>query len=477
MQNPMRKFAAMALAVLMALSTSGCVRSIVEGNSDKHIPNANRSTGHDYDFIDYLTITTWGADKDGYLSVTARDISASDFPSEQAYIDVSEDLKTLGIVYGQPVGNTIQVSKTSGLSNGDIVTISVGDTSNMLRTDINTDAYEYTVSGLGEAKQIDLFSSDIVTMYGTRENALYAYVHNDGKIVPKELTDNLQYSFTTDSETLQAGKTIVKATAALDTKFADGHEYESLTDYLAKHNLQADESKEFVLKEIIDPIDFTAIDSGTLMSAIYDRISADDPSLSRVCSVQQSTNERLDASDYAYMITYYDLVENTPVYYRVRALIHYIDGVFVIPSLDSPQNASRDLMINAVQGYSVCATFVSQEELDALNPAADEPVETPTPEPTEEAQPTPTPTPAPTPSATVDSSNPANSVTQPSSGGSSGGGSGSGGSSGGSTTIEYYSDDPADYPPGTVFTYDENGNLTGVYVPDENGDVLLPDKN
>ena len=134
-------------------------------------------------------------------------------------------------------------------------------------------------------------------------------------------------------------------------------------------------------------------------------------------------------------------------------------------------------MINAVQGYSVCATFVSQEELDALNPAADEPVETPTPEPTEEAQPTPTPTPTPAPSAAVDSSNPANSVTQPSSGGSSGGGSGSSGSSGGSTTIEYYSDDPADYPPGTVFTYDENGNLTGVYVPDENGDVLLPDKN
>ena len=242
---------------------------------------------------------------------------------------------------------------------------------------MNTDAYEYTVSGLGEAEPVDLFSSDIVTMYGTRENTMYAYVHNDGSTVPAELTDHLEYSFQTDSDTLQAGKTIATVTATLDDDFAKGNGYESLTDYLAKHNLQADESKEFVVKTIIDPIDFTAIDSGTLMSALYDRIAADDPSLSRVCSVQRSTSESKTASSYSYMGTYYDLIDNTPVYYRTRALIHYVDGAFVIPTLDSAQNASKDVMINPVQGYEVCATFVSQAELDALNPASDAPEETP----------------------------------------------------------------------------------------------------
>ena len=145
----------------------------------------------------------------------------------------------------------------------------------------------------------------------------------------------------------------------------------------------------------------------------------------------------------------------------------------MIPTLDSAQNASKDVMINPVQGYEVCATFVNQADLDALNPASDAPEETPepTPEPTAEATVTPEPTPMPS-TSTSSGSSPANSVTQPSSGGS-----GSGGSGSGSTTIEYYSDDPADYPPGTVFTYDDQGNLTGVYVPDENGDVLLPDKN
>lgn len=473
MRNVIRKAAVMALSALMALSTSGCVRNIVEGNKDKHVANANRSTGHDYDFIDYITITTWGADGDGYLSITARDINAADFTDEQAYIDVSDDLKTLGIVYGQAVSSNIKVSADSGLSNGDIVTISIDSIPNKLRTDMNTDAYEYTVSGLGDAESVDLFSSDIVTMYGTRENTMYAYVHNDGSPVPTELTDHLEYSFQTDSDTLQAGKTIATVTATLDDDFAKENGYESLTDYLAKHNLQADESKEFVVKMIIDPIDFTAIDSGTLMSALYDRIAADDPSLSRVCSVQRSTSENKVASSYSYMVTYYDLIDNTPVYYRTRALIHYVDGTFVIPTLDSAQNASKDVMINPVQGYEVCATFVNQADLDALNPASDAPEETPepTPEPTAEATATPAPTPMPS-TSTSSGSSPASSVTQPSSGGS-----GSSGSGSGSTTIEYYSDDPADYPPGTVFTYDDQGNLTGVYVPDENGDVLLPDKS
>lgn len=460
-----------ALAVMMALSTSGCVRNLVRGNEEEHIPNENRGTDYDYDFVDYLTITTWGADGDGYLSITARDISASDFKSEQDYIDVSDDLKALGIVFGQTVQN-VTASKTSGLSNGDIVTISVGNSGgNKLRTNMNLEDYEYTVSGLGEATQIDLFSSDIVTMYGTRENAMFAYVHNDGSTVPKELTDNLTYSFSANADDYQVGKTIIDASVELNTKFATDNGYSSLTDYLAKHNLAADESTEFVLKEIIDPIDFSNIDSGALMSALYDAISADDPSLSPVCSVQYSTSDNQSVSAYSYMVTYYDLVDNTPVYYRTRAVIHYVGDTFVVQSMDSPQSSNVNSMLQPIQGYEIGAAFVTEDDLNTLAPAADA---TPEPTPASTTTPSPEATAAPTASASSGIT-----VTQPSdsgtSGSSSSGSSSNSGSSGGSKTIEYYSDDPADYPAGTIFTYDDQGNLTGVYVPDENGDVLLPD--
>lgn len=469
MKTLVNKVAKALIAVVMAFGTSGCVRNIVRKPQATYVPNANRSTNHKYDFIDYLTITTWGADGDGYISVTPRDISASDFSDEQSYIDVTEDLKTLGIVYGQDVGTYVTLSQSSGLSNGDVVTISVGSSGNKLRTDMNTEPYEYTVAGLGDAESVDLFSSDIVTIYGTRENDLFAYIHTDNTAIPAELTKHLVYTLETDSESLTVGKTIVNATASLDDDFMQNNGYSSLTDYLAKHNLQGDVSKEVVLRTIVDPIDFTTIDAGTLMSALYDKISASDTNLSRVCSVQRRASETNNDSSYAYMITYFDMVDNSPVYYRARAVVHDIDGTFVVQSMDSAQNASRDVMISPVQGYEVCVTFVSDADFNAAAPSVE------TPEPTPETTATPTPeatvtaTAAPT-SAPASSNTAPTTVTQPSSGGSSS-------SSSSGTTKEYYSDDPADYPAGTVFTYDENGNLTGVYVPDENGDVLLPDKS
>ena len=323
----MKKIMIRLLAGVMCLSLCGCIRR------KPHIPNEKRGNEYTYDFIDYVDIHVFGQDGDGYLEVKPKDISVRDFMSEGEYIGMKKDLDRLALYLIQGKDyytSNLSASKSTGLSNGDIVTLSIRFKEPLLM-DINIEPYEYTVEGLGELKSIDLFGKKNVTFFATKDGMCYAHVL--GKDMPEDLAENILYRISSDG-TLETGKTILSVEADMDEGFLEEKEYHALKIYLAKNRLKGDTETEKVLNTIVDPINFSGLASAAVESALYDRLYQEEGSyLGKVCSLQKLPRQ-ISEEPYGYTAVYYNMENGTPRYYRRGLKMVYVDGEFLVLELE-----------------------------------------------------------------------------------------------------------------------------------------------
>ena len=95
-----------------------------------YAPNERRGTDYTYDFMDFMDfidITLYGEDGSGMLEISPVDIELHDFETEDVYIRVKKDLSLVNarLVQGQSSDTKIKVTRSTGLSNGDVVKIAV----------------------------------------------------------------------------------------------------------------------------------------------------------------------------------------------------------------------------------------------------------------------------------------------------------------------------------------------------------------
>ena len=108
------------ICTIIAFSCVSCRRT--------YAPNERRGTDYTYDFMDFIDITLYGEDGSGMLEISPVDITLQDFDTEDEYIRVKKDLSLINarLVQGQSSDTKIKVSRSTGLSNGDVVKITVG---------------------------------------------------------------------------------------------------------------------------------------------------------------------------------------------------------------------------------------------------------------------------------------------------------------------------------------------------------------
>ena len=107
--------------------------------------NKYRKEQYKYDFIDFISHKFSGADKIGYIEeIYLKEFNQEDFENEDEYIKIKKVLKDA----------KISVSKSTELSNGEIVNLTI-DTGGKRSSLINLTSYPLKVSGLIEGNYLD----------------------------------------------------------------------------------------------------------------------------------------------------------------------------------------------------------------------------------------------------------------------------------------------------------------------------------
>ena len=392
MNNSIRKFLTCLMVCVLCISLGGCARRDRKKQKETY-PNEFRSTDHAYDFIDYLSVITYGEDGDGYVEVIQRDINVSMFPSEEEYIAVKKDLENLKLRYvqGEKVSsdNRLTVSKTEGLSNGDVIQIGVNYKEEDLNSDLNIETYDYVVDGLGVATDIDLFSKEMVTFYATDNGELFYHLHAPRNTL-KELKEHLTYEITTDNA-IEADKTVLSITATLDKEFMDANKINSLKLFLARNDLRGPVTAEKVLQTVIQPIDYSSANQALVEAALYDALYEIEPDVTKILTLQRSPRE---ASTEQHKATVFYMTTNPSngavEYWYREAAIHYVDETYYIESLSNRSKDSSDAPGALKKNYEMLLDFTIPAPVKVEEPPVEEPAEEPvveaTPEPEQEPE-------------------------------------------------------------------------------------------
>lgn len=333
-EKKMNRIIKILMCAVMMLGLSGC-RQLIKPKQETRVPNEHRGTDYKYDFMDYITVVTYGDEGSGFIEVNQKAIDVYDFASEKDYIAVKKDLETFRMGFKQEVNNngSLRLSKTSGLNNGDIVTLSLDLPKDYVKnSDINTEPYDYVVHDLGTAREIDLFSSDLVTFYATEAGNVCYHVDNVSYL-DDELVNNLVYYVKSTGE-IKEGVTILDCSVSMNESFLKKNEYYTFDIYMAKHHLKPREkTTERVLSEIIKPISYSSSNQIEIEKALYASLYLAEPQLAKICNLQQS--ERQASSDpYKVTLVYYTTDEyGTKEFYRRDIELHYVNEQYVVYSL------------------------------------------------------------------------------------------------------------------------------------------------
>lgn len=304
------------------------------GCAKEPVPNENRGTDYKFDIMDYLDIETFGENGDGYLEITLKEVTAKDFANDEDYINVRKDLDELDPYYltdGSSSGISVTTPEET-LSNGDVVTISFNLDDDEKYSDINTEDYEYTISGLEESlTSIDLFGSDFITIYGDSDNNIHLSKANS----TYDFIDYLDYTGSANENVLEEGKTVVDVEVELDYDFANEGNYSDLKEYLAKeYKLKADMTGSVVLSAIAKTVDYATISSSDLYNTLFDYISSsksddDDMYISSILNIQRTERE-IEMAPYECVVVYSTIKDNITTYYSKVVEIANVDGKLVI---------------------------------------------------------------------------------------------------------------------------------------------------
>lgn len=325
--------------MLSVISTTGC-------SSGEYQLNKERNTGYTFDIVDYLDFNVFGENGDGYLEITAKDISAQDFETDDDYIRVRKDLDTLNPYYvtnGDSSGikvSYVQYANSDedgdvGLSNGDIVSIQFNLDDEEKYSDINTENYEYKIENLEEELDtIDLFGEDFVTVYGDQDGALHLNKEDNSY----DFTKYLNYVYQANTKELEANKTVVDLTVDLLDSFKAENQYTDINEYLAKeYSLKTNDSGSVVLSSVATPVTFGNVLTTDLYNTLFNAISKNtdsdkDPYVSTLISIQKTEREQASLP-YECMVVYSTVTENVTEYWVKTVTIGMISDKLVIMEL------------------------------------------------------------------------------------------------------------------------------------------------
>ena len=346
----MRRILLLAVSLMMLIGCAG-----------KPEANKKRGTNYEFDFVDYIDIQEYGENGNGYIEVTPKDISLEDFYSEEEYIKVKHDLDNMNLVFqnGRYESTALKISKTEGLSNGEIITLKVGMKKENLQSDINIEDYEYQVMGLKESQPVDLFGSDLVTFFVTTEGNVWYHV-KDNKNLPAELIENIKYTIRYDGAA-ELNKSILQVEADMDETFLKESGYFSLPVFLAKHDLKAELASEKVLTNLVEPIEFSSASSSAIESELYEKIGEQETDLSKICNVQQLERQKV-AEPYTYYVTYYNTTDGERQYFRRAVILLGVDGEYVVYKLGGRESTQEQFAKSAFDNAEILLDFMMGDE-------------------------------------------------------------------------------------------------------------------
>ena len=373
----------MVIFSCFVLFLAGC------GSSKPKDPNAKRVTkGYSYDFVDFLDVKLYGYEGAGFLQITPKEMSVTEFPSEEEYIKVKKtvDSMALNLIPGNSdILSYLYVDKPQGLSNGDEVTIALRDSfpGNVQDVGMNVNPYIFTINGLKEAKQMNLFDDNSVTFYGMEGTSEIHYIPRYGKEIPKEVLDNIEYTFTPSETPLKAGTTIMHINANLKQEFLNQGDipYYTTDIYFGKNGYYCPTETDKVLMTVVGPIDFEKADKNKIAEALFNKISLESggSEISSIASIQQLNSEAGTFDPYTYTVVFKTVNQTTPVLRAAVRMVQVGNDIEVL-SVSGIQKTVDEATYAALKDMKMVAEYtaappkeVSDETNDELaNPIAAE---------------------------------------------------------------------------------------------------------
>ena len=335
--------------ILLCFTMLGCMRHDPE-------PNENRGTDYEFDIVDYLDITAFGEDGNGYLEIKVKDITADDFFDDSEYIKVKKDLDNIDPYLIPTHSTSLKVSQDTLLKNGDVVTIEFPYNPDNLYSDMNIEDYDYVVSGLEEAEGLDLFNDEAVTFFADEEGGLH--FHKKPGYLPDDIYEMLSYEIVTEDE-VEPNKTVMSVTATLDETYLKEKGYYSSEVFFAKHGFKVALNVDKVLKEVVKPTDFSGMNSTKVESSLYEMLEkVEDEQLVKICNIQKSYKQKLN-EPYSFTVIYYDLINGENVYFSRAFDAYFIDGELVYENIGRKDFAKEEYATETLPESDMIMKFMN----------------------------------------------------------------------------------------------------------------------
>lgn len=310
----LQKFLKTVLCLTTFCTLFGCASSKQESTIQL---NENRGTDYDYDFVQFLDAKLYGSEGEGFLEISPKDIQVSDFKSEKEFIAIKKTLDSLKLYYDPDEPNkesNLLVSKGTGLSNGDVVTLSIGEDfdNNTNGLSMNLESYEFKIEGLEEAKNLDLFDSTSVSFLALNDGTNVIYpVKISGGNIPDDVLSQINYYASTEDEQPKEGKTLIKVSAEIEPIIDENGNPKATTlkTWLGMKGYSVETEGEKVLREIANPVSFTSDNQAKASSLLYKAIKKEDANIISVATIQQLYASEGSYDPYEYTVTYYARTE------------------------------------------------------------------------------------------------------------------------------------------------------------------------
>lgn len=325
-----KRFLALMMAAACVLCGCRSARDVIKNNMDRH-------KGYKYDFIDYIDISVIGVDGHGYLYITPKTITVDQFESEDEFMAVKKDLDAMKLHYTpeKKDGTKLVISKSTELSNSEKISIAVSYKQESLNSDMNITPYAYTVEGLVSADDsavVDLFAPENVVFFGTDNNDVFYEKRSDSPIA--DILIPVEFDIDTSDQQLVLNNTIVTAKAQLNKKMEGMEDIDVFLHFAKNNKLLSTDTKEFVLADIVHPVDFDVLTDEdfsnmeqSLKNAISNRIAKGNIT---IYSIQRS-NRNTDGKNvsYEYTVTFSAGTAEAREYSAISVKVYPYEGRFI----------------------------------------------------------------------------------------------------------------------------------------------------
>lgn len=207
---------------------------------------------YDYNFMDFVNYDFVGPSEFADLKLSLKEFTSKDFSSDTEYIKVKKYMNEL-----MPY---VLASKTSEISNGDMITIGISEDFKGIDSELKFDLtpYQFEVSNLKEATYLDLAGDTVVDFYGVSgTDQVIASIVKDCKL-PKEVQENLRYDITIDTNKVIPYVSIMDINISLDNTFLQNTKYSTMEDYFKSLGYIVESHSEQTLKLYVEDKDLLA---------------------------------------------------------------------------------------------------------------------------------------------------------------------------------------------------------------------------